>query len=264
MATPDFKIVVFDLDETLGCFVELFIFISAIEAELNKNLSSTEFYNLLDVFPVFVRPKIFTILKYLKEKKEKNNKIQVMIYTNNQGPRSWTIQIKDYFENKLNYKLFDKVICAFKVKGKQIEMCRTTHNKTITDFLRCTQMPKDTKICFLDDQYHEEMKSENVYYINVKPYYYNMEFKEMAERYYDNIKLTTKSKGEFVSAIVNHMNSTNFKPIKKDEMEQKIDVIVGKKIISHLNNFFRLNVNDRTRKNSENNKRKTRKNQLNT
>lgn len=258
MTNHDFKIVVFDLDETLGCFVELFIFISALETELNKKLSNEDFYKLMDLFPEFLRPKILTILEYLKQKKEKNNKIRVMIYTNNQGPTSWVIQIKNYFENKLNYKLFDKVISAFKVKGKQVEMCRTTHNKTLTDFLRCTQMPKDTKICFLDDQYHEEMESENVYYINVKPYYYNMEFKEMAERYYDNNKVD-KPREKFVSDIVNNMNFTNFRPIKKDEIEQKIDVIVGKKIISHLNVFFKLNVNNRTRKYSENNKRKTKK-----
>ena len=62
MTTKDLKIVVFDLDETLGYFVELSIFILALEEILNKKISSEEFFNLLDLFPEFLRPKILTIL----------------------------------------------------------------------------------------------------------------------------------------------------------------------------------------------------------
>ena len=136
MTTKDLKIVVFDLDETLGYFVELSIFILALEEILNKKISSEEFFNLLDLFPEFLRPKILTILDYLKSKKSKSNKIKVMIYTNNQGPRSWVTSIKDYFEDKLNYKLFDQIIAAFKVKGKRIEMCRTIAERNKDLFFR--------------------------------------------------------------------------------------------------------------------------------
>lgn len=267
MGNRDLKIIVFDLDETLGYFTELFIFILSLEAEFNKKIYGESFFKLLDMFPEFLRPGILTILDYLKVKKERNNKVKVMIYTNNQGPRDWVMQIKEYFDNKLNYKLFDQVIAAFKVRGKQIEMCRTTHDKTVNDLLRCTHLPRGTKICFLDDQYHEDMESENVFYINVKPYKYMMSFKEMAERYYDNIikdlNHSNKSRDEFVSDIVRRMNQTSFNVYKKDENEQKIDEIVGKKILTHLNEFFRWNVNDRTRKHLKNLKkynRKTRKN----
>jgi hypothetical protein len=264
MANKEFKIVVFDLDETLGYFSELFIFILALEEQLHKKISSETFFKLLDLFPEFLRPRILSILQYLKSKKERNSKIKVMIYTNNQGPRSWVIQIKEYFENKLNYKLFDQIIAAFKVKGRQIEMCRTTHDKTVNDFLRCTQLPRDTKICFLDDQVHEEMESENVFYINVKPYYYNLSFKEMAERYYDKyeqelLRKLNKTKEQFVSGIINDMNITHFKPMEKDPNEQKIDDIVGKKILTHLNEFFKWAVNDKTRKHLKHNNKKTRK-----
>ena len=258
MTTKDLKIVVFDLDETLGYFVELSIFILVLEEFLNKKISSEEIFKLLDLFPEFLRPKILTILDYLKSKKSKSNKIKVMIYTNNQGPRCWVTSIKDYFENKLNYKLFDQIIAAFKVKGKRIEMCRTTHSKTVNDFLNCTQLPKETKICFLDDQYHEDMESENVYYINVKPYYHTLSFNEMAERYYDNNSIN-KPRAEFVNSIVELMDKKHFNVIAKDEKEQKIDEIVSKKIISHLYDFFKLNINNKTRKYSKRNNKKTRK-----
>lgn len=270
MGNKDLKIIVFDLDETLGYFTELSIFISSLELEFNKKITGETFFKLVDLFPEFLRPGILTILEYLKDKKERNTKIKVMIYTNNQGPRTWVMQIKDYFDNKLNYKLFDQVIAAFKVRGKRIEMCRTTHDKTVNDLLRCTHLPRGTKICFLDDQHHEEMEGEDVLYINVKPYNYTLTFREMAERYYDNnsedINKINKSKEQFVSDIVRHMNITHFKPEKKDEKEQEIDEIVGKKILLHLNDFFRWNSNNRTRKHLKNiklfkkNNRKTRKN----
>ena len=41
-----------------------------------------------------------------------------MIYTNNQGPKEWTQMIKHYIETRLEYNLFDKIIGAFKIKGK--------------------------------------------------------------------------------------------------------------------------------------------------
>ena len=42
---------------------------------------------------------------------------------------------KKYLELKLNYKLFDRVISAYKVNGIQIEKKRTSHDKTYKDLL---------------------------------------------------------------------------------------------------------------------------------
>ena len=56
------------------------------------------------------------------KKLKKNGKInRVIIYTNNMAPRAWVLGVKTYFELKMNYKLFDRVISAYKVRGKQIE-----------------------------------------------------------------------------------------------------------------------------------------------
>jgi hypothetical protein len=93
-----------------------------------------------------------------------------MIYTNNTGPKEWARNIINYFEKKINYKLIDQIIAAFKINGKQIEMCRTTHDKTHKDLIRCTKIPDNAEICYLDDVYYPEMSHKNVYYINIKPY----------------------------------------------------------------------------------------------
>lgn len=236
----EYKIVVFDLDETLGYFTELSYFIRAIENILRKTITQDEFNYILDSFQEFLRPNIFKILTYLKHKKIKSKKIQVMIYTNNQGPKTWIQQIKSYFEKKLHYQLFDQIIAAFKVNGRQVEMCRTSHKKTVNDFLRCTHLPPGTKICFLDDRYHDQMDGEDVFYINVKPYVFSLPFKTMAERYYKlNKKHINMKESIFVENISTEMNRYNYTPYDKHPDEQNIDEIVGKQIMVHLVDFFK-------------------------
>ena len=89
------NIVVFDLDETLGYFMELGMFWDALksyikQSNLNKKIIDQNlFNNVLDLYPEFLRPNIIDILNYLKKKKEKNHCDKLMIYTNNQGPTEW-------------------------------------------------------------------------------------------------------------------------------------------------------------------------------
>jgi hypothetical protein len=69
------KIVVFDLDETLGYFTELGIFWDCLKnylkQESNKTiLTQSDFNDVLDLFPEFLRPNIINILTYLKKRKE--------------------------------------------------------------------------------------------------------------------------------------------------------------------------------------------------
>jgi hypothetical protein len=65
------KIVVFDVDETLGCFTQLGIFCDCLDEYYgNKNYSVSNFNKILDLYPNFVRPKMLSILEYLKEKQQ--------------------------------------------------------------------------------------------------------------------------------------------------------------------------------------------------
>ena len=85
------KVVVFDLDETLGYFVEFGIFWDSLKEYINQNnincnIDQHLFNKLLDLYPEFLRPNIITILQYLKKKKLSNKCSKLMIYTNNQGP----------------------------------------------------------------------------------------------------------------------------------------------------------------------------------
>jgi hypothetical protein len=233
------RIVVLDMDETLGCFVELGMFWDGINSILGEK-SEEHFFDIIDLFPMFLRPHIMYILKYLLKKRKTMECDNIIMYTNNQGPKSWPLLISKYFNSKLKTTIFDRVIAAYKVGGKIIESCRTTHDKTISDLFNCVEFKYDTtRVCFLDDQYHPAMRDNNVDYIFIKPYNYSMDYNEMADKYYDRFTIDIElDKNEFNKRIISYMNDINYNVRSKKEEEYLVDVIVSKKILEHLEEFF--------------------------
>jgi hypothetical protein len=248
------KIVVFDFDETMGHLVELGIFKDSLQTVQNIKLTEPEFFNLCDLYPEFYRPKLFEILKYLKNKKDKNICQKIMIYTNNQGPKSWVESVKNYFEFKLKDKVFDQIIAAFHVNGKHVEVGRTSHMKNVPDLIRCTKIPPNTEICFLDDQYHEEMKHPNVYYINLKPYVYHIPYDEMIKRYLNSDMGRNITNQEiFTENMKNELKKYQFTIEHKDPLEYKVDHVISKKIMLYLDEFFDKKMNNSSLKKSKHN-----------
>jgi len=251
------RIVVFDLDETIGSFSELGMFWNSIENILG-NQDEKCFFETLDLFQEFLRPKIMNIMKFINERKKDGSCDKVMIYTNNQGPRKWAKMITKYFDSKLKTSsFFDQIIAAFKVNGDIVEICRTTHEKNINDFFSCTRISNDTEICFLDDRYHSEMNKQNVYYIKLKPYTFSLSFKEMATRYYDNIITNNNNtnKNEFINRVVEHMSRYNYKHTDKSSDELVVDTVISKQILIHLKEFFKKKHNHTVKKNITRNSR---------
>ena len=263
------KIVVFDLDETLGYFTEFGIFWDCLTYYLkNKNESSltqSDFDNILDLFPEFLRPNIINILKYLKSKKQSLCCHKMMIYTNNNGPKEWAHHIISYFSKKINYSLFDQLISAFKINGKVVEVCRTTHNKTYNDFIKCTKLPVNSEICFLDDTFYPEMTNDNIYYINVKPYYYDLNFEYMLDKFSkSDIGKKIIDNDENFNKIMNERIKTyKYHFMDKDEKEYDLDKIIGKQIIKHLQEFFSKNKKNKTVRNKKIKNNKVNKTQRN-
>jgi hypothetical protein len=247
------KIVVFDLDETLGYFTEFGIFWDClIEYSKGKNLilSQSDFDNILDLYPEFIRPNIINVLSYLKRQKQMLCCNKMMIYTNNNGSNNWAHHILDYFSKKIDYKLFDQLISAFKINGKIVEVCRTTHDKTYHDFIKCTKVPINAEICFLDDTFYPEMANDNVYYINIKPYYYDLSFEYMLDKFsksYIGEKIINNDES-FITIMTKHINLYNYNCIAKDLKEYEMDKIVGKQIINHLHYFFNKSKKNKTKK----------------
>lgn len=237
---PSNNVIIFDLDETLGYFVQFGIFIDCLEEYYNRKICGNEFFYIMDLYPEFTRPYIINILQYILEKKKSKNCDKVMIYTNNQGERLWVENIKNYFEYKINNILFDKIIAAFKVDGVRIEPNRTSHNKSVEDIYRCVnKLPKNIRICFVDDQYHDEMINELVYYIKVEPYFHSIDFMEMMNRY---IRFNNIEDYKFTIKMKKLLSRYNYKTVIKDKEEYIIDGIVGKKLFLHIKKFFNKNI----------------------
>ena len=259
LSKPD-KIVVFDVDETLGYFSQLGIFWDALNTyyklinhsidindhgDDNKILQQELFNTLIEIYPEFLRVNIIPILNYLKHKKEKKKCKRIMIYTNNHASKDWINHIISYFHHKIKYNLFDKIIRAFKVNGKIIEICRTSNDKQINDLFNCTKIPPNSQICFLDDVYYSNMVDDNVYYIKLKPYVYNLSFHTMIQRY-----ITSKygkkliDQNDFKDFMNNYIHNYNFIYTKKNEKDYELDKIVSKKIMMHMQSFFDNKWND--------------------
>ena len=269
------KIVVFDLDETLGSFVEFGIFWDCLHRYLSKtkliHLTQVDFNSIIDLYPEFLRPNIMKILYYLKSKKECNDCKKLMIYTNNQGSPSWAYQLKSYFESKIDYSLFDKVIAAFKINGKRIEICRSSHDKTYHDLLKCTKIPLHAEICFIDDNYFPGMYNDNVYYINLKPYTHDIDFDIMISTFLESEIskkiIPSNEKLAFEDFMKKEFQLYHYKCMEKSKEEQKIDEIISKEILVHLENFFEGSTKftkkkPKTRKAYRNKRNQTHKNLL--
>lgn len=231
------KVVVFDLDETLGYFGQLGRFCNLLDNYYkNPNKSYSIFNELMDLYPEFSRPNIFNILKYLLQKKKENKCQALMIYTNNTGEKKWAEHIKNYYEHKVNAKLFEQIIAAFKINGKIVEINRTTHEKCLGDFFRCTKLSPDIEICFIDDLHHPKMIDDNVYYIHVKEYKHALPADEMMNRFLKSpLSNDIKNKDEFKNFSLFDLK---YNVVEKSNQEQEIDVIIGKKMLEHIKDFF--------------------------
>ena len=251
------KIVVFDLDETLGYFTEFGIFwdglINYSKVKNKSSLTQSDFNDILDLYPEFLRPNIINILNYLKNKKNSLCCHKMMIYTNNNGPKEWAHHIIDYFSKKINYKLFDQLISAFKINGKVVEVCRTTHDKTYNDFIKCTKLPINAEICFLDDTFYPEMANDNIYYINVKPYYHDLKFEYMLDKFSksDIGKKIINNDDNFIKIMNEHIKLYKYDCINKETNEYEMDKIVGKQIVKHLQEFFNKTKKNKTMRNKK-------------
>jgi len=254
------KVVVFDLDETIGHFVQLSILDYKLRKFYNKDLTKDHFHKILDIFPEVFRPNMMNIFKYLHKMKIKHKgKIKIMIYTNNNGCRMWVNRIKSYIEKKINYKIFDRVICAWKHDGKILEKNRTGYDKKYDDLLKCGHLKKTDKIMFLDDQFYEKMLHPQVTYLHLKPYHYKYSEKTLYGKYISRANLPY-AKSMDLARFFKIKDSRECLNSDKSDKSDKRDLfkLRGKRIERHIKNFIESSNKTKNIKNKK--KNKTRKN----
>ena len=254
--TSSSKVVVFDLDETLGSFSDLYLLWTGIKHICPE---FDDFNGLLDLYPEFLRYNILYVLQYLYKKKIEKRCDKIYIYTNNQClSREWVSRIVYYFNQKIislyptsrdedmkstsNILLFDQVISAFKIRNTNIELSRTTHEKTYNDLICCTMLPKDTEICFIDDTEFVKMKQDKVYYIHPKAYVHTLTVSEIIDRW-------VQSSGSLQSGIKLIMSPTywlNWFSLHKRNLvvtnanDKDTNILITKKIMCSIREFFVL------------------------
>jgi len=242
------KVIVFDLDETLGSFADLYILWRGIK---QVSPSYSAFYELCDAFPEFLRYGIITILEYLYDKKVKKECHKMFIYTNNQCSSEWVNLISKYLESKVKSnriqpdetcELFDKTICAFKINNKQVETHRTGHGKKVNDFIRCALVSEHADICFVDDTEFPLMKSTKVYYICPRPYIHTLSTNTIIKRItqLSSIPSGILQNTSFWSDWF-QLHSRNYTR-RSSKTDIELDLQVSQKIIYHLRDFMMFGV----------------------
>ena len=175
---PETCAVVFDFDETLGCFVQLSEVIGALEEMHGRTFVPEDYAAVLSstALPRYVRPGMLSLLKELGQIKRSRewgaNRCKVVIYTNNSGGRKWVRNVARALEIMIDEPgLFDRIICAYSTPEEgRVEKCRTSHEKKHADVLTCTRYSRKTRFVFVDDLMHRGMLHPNVSYVHIAPY----------------------------------------------------------------------------------------------
>ena len=230
------KVIVFDLDHTIGDFFVVGMIWNFME-KINLKLNQIDFNNICSLFPDILRYNIVSILNYICVRKSINNTIKILLYSNNKKGIKWIKLIVCYLQYKVNCKIFYKVI--------------ENNNKSYKDLLIKTGIPKRAKLLFIDDHYHSHMESNKVVYLNIKPY--------------NNYTLNITIINSFINSTffynkIPHSNRVNIinlfkkyveinnKNKEKTRNEKKVDIIVSRMILNHIQRFLNEN-NNNTRKN---------------
>lgn len=249
------KVIVLDLDETLGSFADLYILWCGIR-QIWPNCN--DFSSLIELYPEFLRYGILTIMEYLYDAKVKQLCDKILVYTNNQCSVKWVKYICNYIESKVRERfpsqklaLFDQHICAFQINNRPIEMCRTSHHKRLDDLFRCSKVSENADICFIDDTEFPYMKGSAVYYICPRAYIHTLCTKDIVRRI---IHSTWASK---MSSQYKLLNSEDYwrhwfmihrrRKIRRGNADVTIDLQISQKIIYHLTEFLEFRHNPESR-----------------
>ena len=195
------KIVVFDLDETIGHFVQLSNIMKTFEKVFLRPLKPHEKMFILNLFPEMFRPSIFNIFKYLVDIKQmKNNNIKVILFTNNQGQRTWQSFIIRYIHAILQYPLFDDIIGSHQIS----EHRRTSIEKKWEDLKKIVGCDLSTPAIFFDDRIHEKMNHSSMINVVVQPYRIRYSFGEIWKRIHNKVKIFHKVNPKFFKYLLEY------------------------------------------------------------
>ena len=97
------------------------------------------------------------------------------------------------------------------------------------------------------------MIDDNVLYINLEPYNYNIEYKKLCISFYNNNKKffnkNNKKNSDYIKFISLNTYNDKLKYINKNNVKKNIDIIISKQILKILINFLNNKNNKKIKKN---------------
>lgn len=223
---------VFDLDETLGSFGELYQIWRAFAVDLSGGNAVAQ---LLALYPEVLRYGMCTMLQYLQAKKKSGHLNKLFVYTNNRYGKEWVHALVHGIEEIAHTpNLFDQIVSAFKINNVVIEPNRTSYAKTWTDLIRCTMLPPTAQICFVDDSYFPQMKQERVYYIQPRPYTHALSMDIMVNRFIQQYPELAQSPS------IDRLQAGEKRKLTNPHLRADLDIAVSKRIMYLLGDFFSL------------------------
>lgn len=238
-----FRVIVFDLDETLGSFQDFYILWTALQ-DFQKTHHPFPFNDVLDLYPEFIRTSIYPILNYVYQRKKEHKCKGIYLYTKNKNSVVWVQLICRYFQHKINSlnDFFDKIVYAFKVDNHELEINDYDCKKGRSDFIQCVMLPSTTEICFIDNTYFSEMKHAFVYYIQPSSYYHTLSSSDIIQRFIHSDMLKNwnqRQKKELHDFLQFHfLHNPSVLPAVNSVDKQIWDEKVAQKIMFHVREFF--------------------------
>lgn len=232
------KIILIDMDETLGTFTEISVFLGAL-TDLCQGLDyTTEFFKAMEVFTCFQRPRIIDLLKYMVNLRKMNTISDIVLYTNNQGSNEWVKLIAYFFDTKVGSRVFDDIIFSYIIGNTINDSRRTTQDKVLPDVRRALNINSPTRFLFIDDQLHNGMLSQDVTYLRIEPYIYHMNFSHMAKLYHDTYIIDGINIEEFVTSMIFLMSRRRYSVWDNNRSHDKY-LRLSNKIMEQIVSFSR-------------------------
>jgi hypothetical protein len=248
------KLVVFDLDETIGDFYMFYYFWRFLIMQYEyspESLKTADFIHqqttinqILDLYPEFFRPGISVIFQYLIHKKRTGHLSIMWLYTNNTLSPQYPVLIKNYIHHFIRSDLIDNIVSAFSIKGRRVDLRRFEVEKEYADFINCLNYGEDLDICFVDNHLHEGMIHCQVFYIKLNTYRHGLSFAEIMKRlYYSPL-------GDILFHRISYMNALGLLNdfLEKEQVvgnQGMVDVhteyAISLQLLGQIKHFFKTN-----------------------
>lgn len=152
------KSIIIDFDNTIGYFSQVIYLINIIEKTYSRKMNQTDINTLLKIYKNSFRPRIFEILKFIQDLKEKEIIHSLVLYTknNNRGFVKMVLffieeSISQEIDKSCNIPIFDHVIFS------------ETKTKLLKPLLRYKNIyyeNEDSNLCFIDNKNYNYKKEE--------------------------------------------------------------------------------------------------------